>query len=117
MIGGGLAGSIWWASRTSTQLEGITSLMIHLQTNDSNQAKDISDLQASIRVLTASGSPSAQLNASKIADVADRVRTLETQGSPALVPRINALEANFIKMKEDIEVHKAADESRFRKAP
>lgn len=107
LVGGGLAGSIWWASKTSSQLENIQALLMHLQVNDTNQQKDIVDLQAQVKVLNASGSPQLQILSGKVVDLSERLRMIETQGSPAVISRLTQAEAALTKVREDLEIHKA----------
>lgn len=112
LVGCLLFGAIWWASRTSTQLEHILIMMGTLQGNDTGQQKDINELQSQLKVLLASGSPQVQVLSGKLTDISDRLRLIETQGSPALIARVSALEVTVAKIREDLDIHKVMDDRR-----
>lgn len=104
---GGFAGLVWWASKTTTQLEHIMQLQLSQIEDGKLIVARVVRLETEAEILKASGSPQAKLALDKIADIADRVKMLETKGSPALIPKIEAMEKEVAKLKEDLDVHRA----------
>jgi hypothetical protein len=131
-----LTGAIWWASRVSTQLEGIEKTMMSIQSDATSRNKDVTELQQMVKTIQQSGTPGLQALQTKVTenqerlrvvesegspalvgristldagyrDITERVRTVELRGSPAVVPRLDNLEKEAAKMREDFELHKA----------
>lgn len=79
----GSGASIWWASGTTADLRNIKEIMLSQGIESRDLQKDAGELRS-------------------------RVQVIESQGSPAITPRVKQLEQDLQKLREDFEIHKAA---------
>ena len=106
-MAGAFGGQIWWAANTTAQLNHIETLQRDQIGDLKIEKEQTSNLKTAVELLNASGSPQQRILETKVQDMFDRVKFMETKGSPAVTPRLEALEKLTSKLQEDFELHKA----------
>jgi hypothetical protein len=91
-----IIGGTWYVSQNLSALAGqvgqLNNAIIALSANDKSQADVLQDLSVKVAVIDATGSPGVR-------ELQVKMIEFEKVGSPALVPRILALEKEVMELK------------------
>lgn len=109
---GGFGSQIWWAATTTTEVRSIHGLLLAEMGESKALRDEVVKMKTEIEIFKVSGSPQVRLLEDRVSSLGKRVDYLETKGSPAISPRVEVLEKELAKLREDVEMHKMLDDKR-----
>lgn len=99
LIVGLLGSAIWWASDVTSTLRAIMIANSEIARNDVDQSKEISDIKTRLSLIENGGTIFLQ-------NMNNKMIEFEKVGSPALVPRILAVESRLVELKLELDKQK-----------